>query len=337
MTRMERCAAMTLLWTVWACTTPGASGPVDGGQPDGAAPASDAAVASDSARPMDAAVAQDAAGPADAAGATDAGMTTDAAVTMDAAARLDAAVQDGGQPWRNSLEHCWNTSSCRRALLLSHGGDWGGAVPYGSHAAHVRAFENGADAVKVDVRVTQDGVPMVVHSSPLALYESLDCNGRRVEEMTAADLAGCHMVPSATETFPRLDDTIQWARGRINLMFTVKEARDFPAAMALAQALDATTFVFLEISYGDLLTTLPAIPGHAQFFYDVQVDSLTQLNSMFTLTLPPGVIMVALDLNEFTEPEADIAAAITTLVLPRGLHASICLHSHLTPTSASRC
>jgi hypothetical protein len=139
--------------------------------------------------------------------------------------------------------------------------------------------------------------------------------------MTAADVAGCHMLPSTTESFPRLDDTVNWARGRINLMFTVKDPRDFPAAMALARSLNALDFVLLEVGPGDLTTTLPPVTGWEDFYYDVQLTSLMELTTFLASARPPKVVAVALDLNEFTEPRADISAAITQQVLPAGLHA----------------
>ena len=299
----------------------------DGGLAQDAGPSPDGASRPDAAT-VDAAPLRDASPGTDAA-RPDANVVADGGSPADAAPPRDAALPDatipssdaGRQPWQTSFSSCWNTSTCRRALLLSHGGDWGGAVPYGSHAAHVRALENGADAVKVDVRTTADGVPMVVHSSPFEIWETLDCNGERVEEMTAEEAGGCHMLPSATERFPRLDETIAWARGRINLMFTVKESRDFASAIQLATDLQALDFVLLEVGPQDITTHLPPIPGWDQFFYDVQLSSLTELDSFLALSFPAGVVAVALDLNEFSEPEADITAAINDKVLPRGLHA----------------
>ena len=56
------------------------------------------------------------------------------------------------------------------------------------------AFANGADAVKGDFRVSKDNVGVVVHSSPFEIYESLNCVGRRVENMDAAAIAGRNIM-----------------------------------------------------------------------------------------------------------------------------------------------
>jgi hypothetical protein len=88
---------------------------------------------------------------------------------------------DAVYPWRASLESCWTNTSCRRcagrrfrrecapirsnaplgarrALAVSHGGDWDLSRPYDSFPAFVKAFEDGTDAVKGDFRVSKDNV-----------------------------------------------------------------------------------------------------------------------------------------------------------------------------------
>jgi glycerophosphoryl diester phosphodiesterase len=55
--------------------------------------------------------------------------------------------------------------------------------------AFQRAFEDGTDAVKGDFRVSSDNVGVVMHSSPLQFYESINCWGQYVEKMTVAGIA----------------------------------------------------------------------------------------------------------------------------------------------------
>jgi hypothetical protein len=45
------------------------------------------------------------------------------------------------------------------------------------------AVADGTDCIKGDYRVSKDGHGVVVHSSPFHLYESINCDGKRVEDM----------------------------------------------------------------------------------------------------------------------------------------------------------
>ena len=95
-------------------------------------------------------------------------------------------------PWQTSLSTCWTNASCNRALLVGHGGDPNFVtLPYGSLPSFERAVAVGADAVKGDYRAAEDGLGVVVHSSPIEIYESLDCAFHKPEKMAAAKVADC--------------------------------------------------------------------------------------------------------------------------------------------------
>ena len=55
-----------------------------------------------------------------------------------------------------------------------------------------------APTPKGDYRAAEDGLGVVVHSSPIEIYESLDCAFRKPEKMAAAKVAECHMLPTNT-------------------------------------------------------------------------------------------------------------------------------------------
>jgi glycerophosphoryl diester phosphodiesterase len=95
--------------------------------------------------------------------------------------------------WRQWLDEAWTNVSSPRALLVSHGGAWNLADPYSSLGAFERAAALGSDGSKGDYRVSSDGHGVVVHSSPFAWYESLDCRGKRCEGMTAEEVTRCDM------------------------------------------------------------------------------------------------------------------------------------------------
>lgn len=192
--------------------------------------------------------------------------------------------------WRDSLKICWTDLSCKRAFVISHGGDWSLAdFPYDSEGAFHRAFDKGADGIKTDVHVTKDNVAVVAHSSPILGYESPDCGGQKIEEMTADEVTKCHIlsVPQGDSTFQRLDTVLEWARGKVIIMLTVKESKDFPRAIQTVIEHNALDYVFLETSLGDLQNAIPLSPDWKKSWYNAEVDSPNDVTLLTeTLKLP---------------------------------------------------
>jgi hypothetical protein len=138
-------------------------------------------------------------------------------------------------------------------MAVGHGGAWDyGSRPYDSNAALAQAHALGMDGVKIDVRVTADQVPVVAHSSPIESYESLDCWNRKIEEMTAAEVVRCHRFPSSTETFQRLDDVLDWLRGKMVVQLCVKKASDLGRTIEAIHASRAEDYAFIELTVEEL-------------------------------------------------------------------------------------
>src|SRR4051794_10728457 len=90
------------------------------------------------------------------------------------------------------------------------------------------AKKRGADVVELDVHVSKDGVPFVIHDG--TLDRTTDCEGP-VADASADKLDTCHVdtlgstdvfkpAPGSTETLPRLAEVLRWARGagaRLNI------------------------------------------------------------------------------------------------------------------------
>jgi glycerophosphoryl diester phosphodiesterase len=177
---------------------------------------------------------------------------------------------------------CWTDPACNRSLVVSHGGDWNLVAPYDSMLAFERAFENGADCVKGDFRVAQDDVGVVAHSSPILCaascscaeifrnlsrryYESPQCMGKRIENMTSTQVTECHLTVTSqtyiTVLLPRLQKRnpvvkyvqvphlLQWAQGKSIVMLCVKESRDIARAITTIIENNATDRTFLELRY----------------------------------------------------------------------------------------
>jgi glycerophosphoryl diester phosphodiesterase len=90
------------------------------------------------------------------------------------------------------------------------------------------APKRGADVVELDVHVSKDGVPFVIHDG--TLDRTTDCEGP-VADATAAKLDSCHVdtlgttdvfksAPGSTERLPRLAAVLRWAKSsgaRLNI------------------------------------------------------------------------------------------------------------------------
>jgi glycerophosphoryl diester phosphodiesterase len=90
------------------------------------------------------------------------------------------------------------------------------------------APKRGADVVELDVHVSKDGVPFVIHDG--TLDRTTDCKGP-VADLSAAQLDGCHIdslgttdvfksAPGSTEPVPRLAAVLRWAKSagaRLNI------------------------------------------------------------------------------------------------------------------------
>ena len=126
-------------------------------------------------------------------------------------------------------------SSASPALAVDLHAHRGGALDNGmpvayenSLAAFRAAPARGADVVELDVHVSKDGVPFVMHDG--TLDRTTDCTGP-VADHTAAEIDACHIdrlgttdvfteVPGSTEPVPRLSAVLAWAKdasARLNI------------------------------------------------------------------------------------------------------------------------
>jgi glycerophosphoryl diester phosphodiesterase len=231
-------------------------------------------------------------------------------------------------PWRSSFDgdgSCWTEpqAKCNRALTIVHGGDWTLEFPYDSLPAMQAGFAHGADCVKGDFRVNGEGVGMVMHSSPIEWYESVECAGKRVENMTTAECEKCPMAASAY-TFASAPELLSWADGHVNVMFCVKESRDVPRAISTLLEANASHRAMLELGTGVLLSTVAAnASGWDEVYYIVEVGSHDELSS-FLAAAPVEVLrrVVVLEWpNDWEKEWADNATLTADLA---AVHAAGC-------------
>jgi len=245
---------------------------------------------------VDAPSPQDTLGPSDASAARDAAQEAPPADLPTAPADTLSSPDAGF--YRSSLAVCWTDAKCQRVMAIAHGGAWDLAQkPYDSNAAISAAYTIGIDGVKIDVRVTKDNVPVISHSSPIQIYESIDCFNKKIEEMTAAQVVKCHRFPSTTETFQRLDDVLNYLRGKMVTQLCVKRSIDYARVIAEIQVQKAEDFAFIELgSTSDLQNIIPTLPGSSAVWYLVNVgSSVVEVDTIVATIKNPRAFMVEFD------------------------------------------
>ena len=259
---------------------------------------------------------------------TDLGAPRDASVDAARAdaARVDAARADAGGAgdYRTSLGACWTDVTCKRALLIAHGGAWNLASPaYGSSTAFQDAVTGGADAIKADVRFSMDGVPVVVHSSPFQAWEidplDVSCIGKSVENMLASDIVKCRLING--DHIQRLGDLLAWARGKIVVMLCVKVQTTTPQTISFVVSQGATDFAFLEIDVAELAAVQSA-PGHDQVYFLIEAASAADVSTLLALHDPRAFMCEDANTDNFGGmTPAQVTTLIDTQLHPAGKRA----------------
>lgn len=230
----------------------------------------------------------------------------------------DAGSADGGSVpgWRRSLSDCWTDAACRRVMAVAHGGAWDALkAPYLSNAALENAFILDLDGVKIDVRVSKDNIPVIAHSSPIEFYESVRCAGKKIEEMTAAEVQSCLRAPSLTEKFQRLDDVLGYLRDKMVVQLCVKESADYQRTIDEIHALKAGDFTFIELdSAAELQYIIPTLSGADTVWFMVNVsDRLGEVDTLLNVIKNPRAFMY-----EF-EPTVDVSTLAPGKLHPAGI------------------
>ena len=133
-----------------------------------------------------------------------------------------------------------SASADRPMIVTAHRGA-SAAAPENTIAAFERAIEVGVDAIETDIRLSRDGVPVLVHDADLSRVAN---SGAKVADLTAAELAridvGAWMAPAFSgQGIP----TLSWLAARccpdLRLLLDLKVDG---SAAAIAKVLKSTGF-----------------------------------------------------------------------------------------------
>lgn len=110
-------------------------------------------------------------------------------------------------------------------LVYAHRGS-SGTDPENTLRAFRQAVVDGADGVELDVHLSRDGVPVVIHDRDVS--RTTDGTGF-VDELDAAALA--RLDAGEGERVPTLDDVVGLLAGTLRLYVEIKQAAAVPAAL----------------------------------------------------------------------------------------------------------
>lgn len=166
-----------------------------------------------------------------------------------------------------------------------------------------------------DFRVSSDNIGVVMHSSPVEIYESLNCFNKRVEEMTADECQQCKMALT-NYTFITVPDFLSWANGNVNVMLCVKRDEDIPRAITTLAENNASSRAFLEVGLGSFLSISdPAsasyAPGWDKTYFVVQVDGASDVDTLLSLEKSRYSRAFLIEFHHWEDWEDDITSNIS--------------------------
>ena len=110
-------------------------------------------------------------------------------------------------------------------LVIAHRGA-SGEAPENTLAAFSLAMEQGAQVIELDVHMTKDGYPVVIHDATLDRTTSGAglVREKSLAELQILDAGSWFGVQFSGERISTLEEVVTWARGRVGLAIEIKNA-----------------------------------------------------------------------------------------------------------------
>ena len=151
-------------------------------------------------------------------------------------------------------------------LVISHAG-CAGHAPENTVAGVRRAIELGADAVEVDVQISADGIPVVIHDN--TVDRTTDGTGSvqtaTLEELRRLNAAAAYSGWPQREQIPTLAEVVQETSGRILLVIEIKHVDIEGAVLEVIRMNGAVENVWIWSTHpqvvGQLRQYQPTIPA----------------------------------------------------------------------------
>jgi glycerophosphoryl diester phosphodiesterase len=136
--------------------------------------------------------------------------------------RGDQAMQALRKPPTEPLPPAWRQPGSAFSVIGHRGA--AGLAPENTLPSFQLAVALGADAVEMDVRLSRDGVPVVIHDA--TVDRTTDGHGEvarlSVAEIQALDARGPFRDHASPTRIPTLDEVLAWASGRTRVVVELK-------------------------------------------------------------------------------------------------------------------
>ncbi len=171
-----------------------------------------------------------------------------------------------------------------------------GYEPENTIKAIEKAIDMGADAVEVDVRLSKDSVPVVIHDETL----NRTTNGSgRVDSYTSEQLK--NFDAGKGERIPLLSEVLDVVRGRVCLLLELKEVRASKCALRIVESKDMLNQVMFISFYEDALKAVAeSNPStYRGLIYSKSGDFILTAKSINCVAVMPHYKLVSLKTVEF--------------------------------------
>lgn len=143
------------------------------------------------------------------------------------------------------------SETVKKLFLYAHRGA-SAEAPENTLAAFRQALEVGADGIELDVHLSADGIPVVIHDE--TLERTTDGSGpvvlHNVERLQALDAGSWFDPHFAGEPLPTLEETLALLSGRLRLNLEVKDSRAGLAVVELLRHFAQADVVLSSFDYG---------------------------------------------------------------------------------------
>jgi len=178
-------------------------------------------------------------------------------------------------------------------------------LPENSLPAIREAIRVGVDIVEIDVKVSKDGIPMLMHDGKV---DRTTTGNGDLETQTFEELRKLRLVSGGkvtNETIPTLEEALQTAKGRILVDLDLKTDR-IDKVIEVVKKMDASKFVFFFDSDYEILSKVDA--ASKNYMLMPRAYSQTMADSALN-RFKPEVIHID---SEFYTPE------VTSLIRSKG-------------------
>lgn len=188
------------------------------------------------------------------------------------------------------------STSRTRPLITAHRGA-SGEAPENTLAAFHLALEQGAEMVELDVHLTAEGIPVVIHDH--TVDRTTDghgpVKGLTLAQVKALDAGGWFAPQYAGERIPTLDELLEWAKDRIPVSIEIKNGPVYYPGIedqvvnALRRHRMVHSAIVISFDHASVLRTkqiCPEVLGGVLFACTPAVPSSLALHARADILLP---------------------------------------------------